>query len=120
MIDEEAEDAIEAAAAYAAETNTNECDDGANTSTNGHETNILPTSQRTTPSFRQLSFMRSTAMDNNYRSFGATGGGYFNSQSSRQGSFSRQSPGLKRQVTICEDSMSIPESGIIFAISNAL
>ena len=111
MIDEEAEDAIEAAAAYAAETNTNECDDGANTSTNGHETNILPTSQRTTPSFRQLSFMRSTAMDNNYRSFGATGGGYFNSQSSRQGSFSRQSPGLKRQVTICEDSMSIPESG---------
>ena len=113
MIDEEAEDAIEAAA-YAvssAETNTNGCENGVNTSANAYETNVLPTSQRATPSFRQLSFMRSTALDNTHRSFGAAGGGYFNSQSSRQGSFSKQSPGLKRQVTICEDSMSIPESG---------
>ena len=118
MIDEEAEDAIEAAAAANAvsssETNTNGCDNGIDVATNGQEAKILPTSQRATPSFRQLSFMRSTAIDNPHRSFGAVGGGYFNSQSSRQGSFSHQSSGLKRQVTICEDSMSIPESGKTF------
>ena len=104
MIDEEAEDAIEAAASAVSFAETQTMDNERNT--NGYD-KILPTSQRITPSFKQLSTMRS--MDN-YRSFGA--GGYFNSTSSRQGSLcARQSPGLKRQVTICEDSMSIPESG---------
>jgi hypothetical protein len=108
MIDEEAEDAIEAAASAIASAETQAVTNGVN-HTNEHERHILPTSQRRAPSFRQMS-MRSTTVDN-YRpgSFGT--GGNFNSQSSRQGSLSRQSPGLKRQVTICEDSMSIPESG---------
>ena len=109
MIDEEAEDAIEAAASAIASAETQAVTNGGN-NTNEHEKNILPTSQRRTPTFRQLSFRRTTGIDNNRPgSFGT--GGYFNSQSSRQGSLSRQSPGLKRQVTICEDSMSIPESG---------
>ena len=111
MIDEEAEDAIEAAAAAALASDAQK-----STTTNGEDnTNgydkVLPTSLRSRPSLRQMSFMRSTAMDQNHRSFGK-GGGYYNSLSSRQDSItSGQIPGLKRQVTICEDSMSIPESG---------
>ena len=111
MIDEEAEDAIEAAAAVANDDAGKDITNGVTTN-GGYDNHVLPTSQRITPSLRQLSYMRSTTNDN-CKSLGTYGGGgYFNvSQSSRQGSFSRQSPGLKRQVTICEDSMSIPESG---------
>ena len=116
MIDEEAEDAIEAASTVTSckPMQPIKVENGGSNSvtTTECENNILPTSQRITPSLRQLSFMRSTAADNNYRSFGTgVGSAYFNSQSSRQNSFSRPFSGLKRQVTICEDTMSIPESG---------
>lgn len=60
------------------------------------EIKVLPTSQRKTPSLRQMSLMRANTAANHH-----------NNSLSRQ---SYHAPKLKRQVTICEDSISIHDT----------